>query len=174
MLRMRLKRVGKKNQPSFRVIVTDGSKGPKTGRVVENIGFYNPKTKEKVLNAERASHWMGVGAQPSDTVHNMLVDAGVVKTKKRNALPRKTPIVKEQEASVEEAETSATQKVEGGEAPAETEVAKESEETPTETVEDPVTAEEKPVAEETPSEEDPDRADESSNGDSTSDGTGKA
>ena len=146
MLRMRLKRVGRRNRPSFRVIVTDGDKGPKTGRVVENVGFYNPITKEKDLNAERAAYWVGVGAQPSDTVHNMLVEAGVLTGKKRNALPRKSPVVKEQEEETKEeapAEESAPEEKKE-EAPAEEE--KSSEEKP---------AEEAPKEEEKPAEEAP-------------------
>jgi small subunit ribosomal protein S16 len=65
---------------------------------VERVGSYNPKTKERVLNAERIQYWISVGAQASGTVHNMLVTAGVVKGEKINVLPRKTPIVKEKES----------------------------------------------------------------------------
>lgn len=108
MLKIRLQRTGRRNQPAFRLIVTEGARGPKTGRVVERVGFYDPVTKEKRVETERVAHWLSVGAQPSDTVHNMLVDAGVVSDKKRNVLPKKSPIVKETDASAEGGEATPT------------------------------------------------------------------
>jgi len=107
MLRIRLKRVGRRNDPSFRVVVVDGRQGPKSGLFVEQLGHYNPKTKEKALDAERAKYWLSVGAQPSDTVYNMLVDAGAVEGKKKNVLPRKSPVVKEEETKEVEASPDA-------------------------------------------------------------------
>jgi len=86
MLRIRLKRIGRRNDPSFRVVVVDSKRGPKSGYFVEQLGFYNPNTKEKVFNGERILHWIGVGAQVSGTVHNMLVGAGVIDGKKKNVL----------------------------------------------------------------------------------------
>jgi len=100
MLRIRLKRIGRRNDPSFRVVVVDSKRGPKSGYFVEQLGFYNPNTKEKVFNGERILHWIGVGAQVSGTVHNMLVGAGVIDGKKKNVLPRKSPIVKEEKEEV--------------------------------------------------------------------------
>ena len=73
MLVIRLFRVGKKNQPSFKIVVTDKRKPPRAGRFVEGVGFYNPLTKEKVLKAERIKYWLSVGAKPSATVYNLLV-----------------------------------------------------------------------------------------------------
>jgi small subunit ribosomal protein S16 len=114
MLRIRLKRVGRRNDPSYRVVVTEMSRGPKSGDAVEQVGFYNPKTKERTFDGERITYWMTQGAQPSDTVYNMLVDAKIVEGKKKNVLPRKTPLVKEKEEETT-AEETATAKTSSGE-----------------------------------------------------------
>lgn len=98
---MRLQRVGRKNDPSFRIVVLEGTEGPKSGNHVDQIGFYNAVTKEKALDTEKAKHWLSKGTQPSDTVYNMLVTAGVIDGKKKNVLPKKTPIVKEEPAVAE-------------------------------------------------------------------------
>jgi len=83
MLTIRLQRKGKKNQPFFKIIVTEEKKSSTRGRFVEQLGFYNPLTKERSLNGDRAKYWMSVGAQPSDTVYNMLVTDNVIEGKKR-------------------------------------------------------------------------------------------
>jgi small subunit ribosomal protein S16 len=95
MLKIRLQRVGRKNDPSFRVVVLESTEGPKSGNHVDEIGFYNAVTKQKSMDKEKAKHWLSKGAQPSDTVYNMLVTEGVIEGKKRNVLPSKKPIVKE-------------------------------------------------------------------------------
>ncbi len=100
MLKIRLQRYGRTNDPSFRVVVLEGTEGPKSGNHVDQIGFYNAVTKQKSLDAEKAKYWIGKGAQPSDTVYNMLVTAGAIEGKKRNVLPKKSVPVKE-EAPVE-------------------------------------------------------------------------
>ena len=82
MLRIRLFRVGKKNQPAYKVVVTDRRKPPRAGRFVEQVGFYNPITKEKILKSERVKYWLSVGAQPSDTVHNLIVQEKIIEAKK--------------------------------------------------------------------------------------------
>lgn len=78
MLRIRLLRVGKKNSPSFRLIVTERHNSPKTGNFLEILGFYNPLQHTKAFKNERIQYWISQGAQASDTVHNMLVKEGVV------------------------------------------------------------------------------------------------
>ena len=88
MLRIRLQRIGRINLPSYRIIVVEHTEGPKTGKFTEIVGSYNPRSKERKINDERVKYWMSVGAQPSDTVHNMLVSAGVVQGKKINVLPK--------------------------------------------------------------------------------------
>lgn len=95
MLAIRLQRVGRKNDPSFRVIVADSKLKPKTGNVLEVLGSYNARMGKPVINTERAKYWMSVGAKASGTVHNILVDMKTVTGKKINVLGKKTPIVKE-------------------------------------------------------------------------------
>lgn len=104
MLKVRLQRVGRKNDPSFRVVVTDSKRGPKSGNYLEMLGSYNPRQKKTVINGERVKHWISVGAQVSDTVHNILINEKVIEGKKINVLPRKSPIIKESE-KVEKAES---------------------------------------------------------------------
>jgi len=69
MVKIRLRRTGKTKQPSYRVVVAD-SRSPRDGRFIEIIGHYNPVQQPKLLNikSDRARYWLGVGAQPSDTV----------------------------------------------------------------------------------------------------------
>jgi small subunit ribosomal protein S16 len=70
---IRLSRVGKKKQPSYRVVVIEKTR-PRNGRFVEIVGTYNPLVKPAAiqLNAERIKYWLGCGAQPSDTVRSFL------------------------------------------------------------------------------------------------------
>ena len=82
MLVIRLFRTGKKNQPFFKIVVTDKRSKPKAGRFVEEVGFYNPLTKEKNLKTERIKHWLSVGAKPSETIHNLLVSEKIIEDKK--------------------------------------------------------------------------------------------
>src|SRR4051812_40338384 len=99
MLKIRMQRTGRINQPSFRIVVTEHTAGPQAGKYVERVGFYNPRSKEKVLLDERIKYWMSVGAKPSGTVHNMLVSTGLIKGKKINVLPKKTVPKKEEPAA---------------------------------------------------------------------------
>jgi len=98
MLKIRLQRIGRKNDPSYRVVVAEHARGPKSGNFVERVGVYNPNTKERAFNKERILYWMSVGAKASGTVHNMLVSEGIVAGEKVNVLPKKTPIAKEKGA----------------------------------------------------------------------------
>ncbi|MDO8524361.1 MAG: 30S ribosomal protein S16 [bacterium] len=82
MLSIRLLRTGKKNQPFYRMVVTDKKNPPRGGRFLEIVGFLNPFTKEKDIKADRIKHWISVGAKPSDTVHNILVKEKVIEAKK--------------------------------------------------------------------------------------------
>jgi len=82
MLVIRFLRTGKKNQPFFRIVVTDKKNPPRGGRFLEVVGFFNPLTKEKRLKTERIKYWLSVGAQPSDRVHNLLVGEKIVEGKK--------------------------------------------------------------------------------------------
>jgi small subunit ribosomal protein S16 len=96
MLAIRLKRVGRVNDPSFRVIVQDHRRSPKRTRgIVEYVGSYDARKGKPELKGERIKYWLSHGAQASDTVHNLLVDAKIVSGKKVNALNKKTPVKKE-------------------------------------------------------------------------------
>lgn len=94
MIIIRLQRVGRRNDPAFRVVVTDSKRGPKAN-YLEMVGSYNPKAGTIELNAERIKLWISNGAQVSDTVHNFLVSKEIIKGKKINVLPKKTAPVKE-------------------------------------------------------------------------------
>lgn len=100
MLKIRLSRTGRINQPSYRIIVTEHARAAKTGKIVEQVGTYNPKTKERTINADRIKYWMSVGAKPSDTMHNMLLKLDIIKGKKINVLPKKTVPKKEGDEAV--------------------------------------------------------------------------
>jgi small subunit ribosomal protein S16 len=95
MLKIRLQRIGRKNDAHFRMIVTPSTYKPQTHKYLEIVGTYNVKAGTSELNAERIKHWMSQGAQVSDTVHNMLVAKKIVEGKKINVLPKKSPIKKE-------------------------------------------------------------------------------
>ncbi len=82
MLSIRLLRLGKKNQPFYKIVVTDKKSAPRGGRPLEILGFYNPLSKEKELKGERIKHWLSVGAKASDTVYNMLIEAKIIEGKK--------------------------------------------------------------------------------------------
>jgi len=77
MLRIRLTRTGKKNQPHFRVVIAEHRKAVK-GRYLEILGHYNPRSKEISLNKEKIKEWIKKGAQPSVTMNNLLVREGVL------------------------------------------------------------------------------------------------
>ena len=87
MLKIRMQRVGRINQPSYRIVVTEHTASPKAGKFVEKLGTYNPHTKVRTLDEARVKYWMSVGAQPSATMHNMLVSSGILSGKKINVLP---------------------------------------------------------------------------------------
>ena len=77
MVRIRLRRVGRKKQPSYRIVVAD-SRSPRDGRYIEIIGFYNPRTEPAMMTIkeDRALHWLSVGAQPSEAVRRILAKLG--------------------------------------------------------------------------------------------------
>ncbi len=165
MLMMRLQRVGRKNDPSFRIVVCDKRTGPKSNKNIAILGSYNPKMNHVQVDKAAAAEWLSKGVQPSDTVHNILVGQKVIEGKKVNVLPKKSPIVDEEalareaeekaaaeeaaKAEVEAAEAASTEEAED-EAPAE-EAAEEAEAPAEEPSEDEAPAEE--AAEETPAEE---------------------
>lgn len=119
MLRIRLRRVGAKKQPSYRIVVAD-SRSPAKGRFVEIVGFFNPRTEPPTveLKADRVQYWLGVGAQPTDAVRRLLEKEGI--------LPSTRP-APQPEAEAQEAEAAeVTPEAEEPEAPAEVEEEAES------------------------------------------------
>ena len=97
MLKIRLQRIGRKNDPAFRVVLTDSKNSTKSGRFLEIVGTYNPKAGVTNFDGERIKHWVSNGAQLSQTVHNFLVHQKVIAGKKINVLPKKKPTEKRKE-----------------------------------------------------------------------------
>jgi small subunit ribosomal protein S16 len=115
-LSMRLSRGGSKKRPYYRIVVAD-SRSPRDGRFIEKIGTYNPllakDSPERVkLDADRAKHWLGVGAQPTDRVLRFLDAAGVKERAARNNPKKAEP----GEKAKERAEERATKEAERAEA----------------------------------------------------------
>ncbi|MBS4762036.1 30S ribosomal protein S16 [Carnobacteriaceae bacterium zg-ZUI252] len=79
-VKIRLKRMGSKKSPFYRIVVAD-ARSPRDGRIIEKVGTYNPLTEPAQINvdAELALKWLQNGAQPTDTVRNLLSKAGVMK-----------------------------------------------------------------------------------------------
>jgi small subunit ribosomal protein S16 len=134
MLKIRLQRVGRKNDPSFRLVVTESTNAAKkSGRFAEVLGSYDARHGEPQIKADRVKHWIGMGAQVSDTVHNLLIKQGVIEGKAKNPLPKKTAIKKPAEPVEEKPVAEVEEKAPEAEA-----------ETPAETPEEPKT--EEPIA----------------------------
>ena len=138
MVKIRLRRTGAKKQPHYRIVVAD-QRAPRDGRFIEVIGHYNPRTDPPTVevDAERALHWLSVGAQPSEAVRRLLDKEGIISKAeaiKRGEIPA--------EAAVEALEAF---KEEAAEAEA-AEVEAEVEEVPEEKVEEEEALEEEPEA----------------------------
>jgi small subunit ribosomal protein S16 len=89
-VRIRLRRTGRKKQPTYRIVVAD-SRSPRDGKYIEVIGQYAPRQGEKALNLEhdRANYWLDNGALPTDTVRSLLRKAGVLRARHEQRLGRK-------------------------------------------------------------------------------------
>ncbi len=109
MLTIRLQRTGRKHEPTFRVVLTDSKNGPKSGKYLKNLGWYDTRIKNKTdqMDTEQVKYWMSKGAKISLTLHNFLVGNKVIEGKKLNALPKKTPIKKPVETAPAAAATAA-------------------------------------------------------------------
>jgi small subunit ribosomal protein S16 len=79
MVRIRLRRIGLKGQPSYRIVAAD-KESPRDGRFLEILGFYNPRTEPTTLTVkeDRVFHWMGNGAKPSESVEQLFKSAGTL------------------------------------------------------------------------------------------------
>ena len=93
MVKIRLTRMGDKKSPFYRIIVAD-SRAPRDGKFIDIVGTYNPLTEpaEIKIDAEKAKQWINNGAQPTDTVKGLLVQAGVMEAGKK--APAKTKVQK--------------------------------------------------------------------------------
>jgi len=91
MLKIRFQRVGKKNQPRFRIVAIDSRFGPKSGKAKEILGWWDPIKKVGDFKPDRIKYWISVGAQVSDTVWNLLIKKRIISGKKRkiNIKPKK-------------------------------------------------------------------------------------
>ncbi|HBE90693.1 MAG: 30S ribosomal protein S16 [Candidatus Andersenbacteria bacterium RIFCSPHIGHO2_12_FULL_46_9] len=81
MVRIRLQRRGKRNYATYRVVIAD-QRAPIKGKFIADVGFYNPHTNEFKVDAEAVNKWIGSGAQPTPTIHNLLIDKKIIKGKK--------------------------------------------------------------------------------------------
>lgn len=79
MVKIRLRRIGAKKQPTYRFVVTD-ARAPRDGRFIEILGHYNPRTEPRtvVVDEEKARQWLAKGAQPSDTVRRLFAEKGIM------------------------------------------------------------------------------------------------
>ncbi|HYC64604.1 MAG TPA: 30S ribosomal protein S16 [Reyranellaceae bacterium] len=159
---IRLSRAGAKKRPFYKIVVAD-ARNPRDGKFIERVGSYNPllakDSPERVkLDAERARHWLSVGARPSDRVHRFLDAAGILERPARTNPKKGEP----GEKAKERAEERATREAEAAEAAAAAAAEPAAEEVPAEeapaadeavTEEAAAPAEEAPAADEAPAEE---------------------
>lgn len=82
MLKMRLQRVGRKHEPSFRLVLTESENSTKSGRFTELLGAYDPRKTTEVLKTDRIKHWLSMGAGVTGTVNNLLIKKGIIRGKK--------------------------------------------------------------------------------------------
>lgn len=97
MLIIRLQRVGRIHEPTFRVVLVDSKRSTKSGQALEVLGNHDARKAKNNSNvdAERIKYWISKGAQLSDTMRNLLISKKIITGKKVNALPKKRPIKKE-------------------------------------------------------------------------------
>lgn len=81
MLAIKFKRIGKKHQPAYRIVVME-KRSKLVGVPAEDLGWVNPKTHEVKINKERALYWIKVGAQPTPSIHNLLINEKILEGKK--------------------------------------------------------------------------------------------
>lgn len=147
MLMMRLQRIGRRNEAHFKIVVIEKTKGPKSQKYVDIIGSYNPKMGTVTMNEEKVQKHLSNGVQPSDTVYNMLVTKGLVEGRKRNNLPKKSPVIDHEKIAREKEEAEAKAAKEAEEKAAAEAAEKEAEEAPADTTEEAEATEEEKTEE---------------------------
>lgn len=148
MLKLRLQRVGRIHEPSFRLVLTDSKNSTKSGRLKEILGSYDPRKSVDSFNAERIKYWLSQGAGLTATVNNLLIKHRIITGKKIDvsAKSKKAPVVLD--VKVENTEVKEETVVEVPEvevAPAENATELSPETTASDTIEETVTEEEKTV-----------------------------
>ncbi|HJN85222.1 MAG TPA: 30S ribosomal protein S16 [Patescibacteria group bacterium] len=155
MLSIRLSRIGKKKQPIYRVIVTEKRRDP-YGKFLEILGNYDPRSTDKklTLKEDRVSHWLSVGAQPSDTVKNLLIREGLIKSDKK---AKAVAISNKRRKKLDEKSGAAAEAAKEAEAKAEAEAPQPEADQPKAEAEAPAeeASAEEPAKEEAPAEEAP-------------------
>lgn len=149
MLMIRFQRIGRKNDPAFRILVLEKTRSPKAGTYTDLLGTYNPKTKALTVNADRLKEWMAKGAQVSPSLMNLLISKKVLEGKKVSTLSKKNlekNVAKKAEEAAAAAAAAAAPAPEPGAAAAESEAAP-AEETPAEAAPVEEAAPEVPVEE---------------------------
>ena len=102
MLKIRLQRVGRKHEPTFRIVLTESKNSTKSGRLKEVLGSYDPRKTVDLIKVDRVKHWLDKGVKPSPSVHNLFVTHRLLTGPKINVLPRKV-VLKSAEAPAESA-----------------------------------------------------------------------
>ena len=111
MVKIRLRRVGTKNRPSYRLVVAD-VRAPRDGAFIAIIGHYNPLTDPEtvVIDEEKARHWLEQGAQPTDTAARLLAKVGIIEESEARKRKMKAGVTATPKASKEKTKTGVTEK----------------------------------------------------------------
>ena len=113
MVKIRLRRVGAKKKPSYRLVAAD-SRSPRDGAFIDILGHYNPLTDPEtiVINEEKARHWLSQGARPTETAARLLAKIGIIEEPEASKKKTKAGVTEKPEASKEEPEASITEEPE--------------------------------------------------------------
>ena len=125
MLMIRMQRIGRKNDPAFRILVLEKTSSPKAGTYTDQLGTYNPKTKALTIAADRVKEWIGKGAQVSPSLMNLLIEKKILEGKKTQLIAKKK-LEKNVAKKAEEAAAAAAAKAKEEEAAAAAKAAEEA------------------------------------------------
>ncbi len=151
MVKIRLRRVGSKKKPSYRLVVAD-VRAPRDGVFIDIIGHYNPLTDPEtvVIAEEKARYWLGKGAQPTDTAARLLAKAGIIEESEARKEKMKAGIAAKPKASKKKAKAGVTEEPEPSKEEPETSITEEpkasKEEPETSITEEPETSKEQTKA----------------------------